>query len=111
MWEPWERRVAAVHEEFDKPVIFLEAGYRQVADAHREPWLYEGGDPSPDQQARAYDALFTVWTRHDWWHGVYLWKAFTDPRRCRPEGGWDGVYLSERRDRRGAAAVVCTITR
>ncbi len=90
-WQPWIRRVTAVQRAFDKPVIFLEVGYRNVDDAHREPWLYRGGQLDPDQQARAYDALFTAWAPHPWWRGAYLWKSFTDPAASdHNRGGGDG---------------------
>jgi hypothetical protein len=32
-------------------------------------------------QARAYDAVFHTFAGESWWHGAFIWKAFTDSRR------------------------------
>ena len=82
-WQPHRERIARVQARFRKPVVFLEAGYRPVADTHVKPWLYDGGNPDPDASARAFDAMFGALAAERWFHGVYIWKTFTDPEAPR----------------------------
>lgn len=80
-WQPHKARVHAAHTQYQKPVVFLEAGYRPATGAYRAPWLDKGGDHDPMIQARAYEALFRTFRDEPWWHGVFFWKAFTDTTR------------------------------
>jgi len=79
-WQPHVKRLEKLSGQFDRPVVFLEAGYRPVNDCYRKPWLYSGGEYDLEAQARAYDAMFTALCDQPWWHGVYIWKTFTDPQ-------------------------------
>ncbi len=88
-WAPHKLEIAGVQARFDKPVVFLELGYRPATGAYREPWLSDGGQDAPMIQARAYDAAFRAFTGEPWWHGVFIWKAFTDGRQ--DEGHRDRV--------------------
>jgi len=88
-WQPYRKRIAECQARFQRPVIFLESGYRTVAGAHQKPWLYHGGRRDFEAQARAYEALFQAFHDLPWWKGNYFWKAFTDPHLMDPEG--DGM--------------------
>ena len=85
-WGPHRQAIEAVQTKWDKPALFLEAGYRPVADTHARPWEHRGGEPDPSAQALAYEALFRAFADADWWAGLYLWKTFTDPRGGRRRG-------------------------
>ncbi len=78
-WAPHRERIQRLVDRVRLPVLFLEAGYRPVSGAFREPWRYDGGTSDPQTQARAYEALFRAFCREPWWQGLYLWKTFTDP--------------------------------
>lgn len=78
-WIPHKNRIGTIARKFDRPVIFLEAGYRAMSAPHRRPWESEGREPDPDAQARAYEALFRALCNTTWWEGVFFWKTFTDP--------------------------------
>jgi hypothetical protein len=80
-WSPYKRDLAAAYARYGKPVVFLELGYRPATGAYREPWLHAGGAPDPMIQARAYDAVFRAFADEPWWHGLFIWKAFTDSAR------------------------------
>ena len=80
-WQPHKQKVHAAYARYRKPVVFLEVGYRPATGAYRAPWLDRGGEPDPMIQARAYDALFQTYADEPWWHGVFIWKVFTDARR------------------------------
>ena len=86
-WRPHCRRMERVHRRFDKPIVFLEAGYRPVSGAHRRPWEHNGGTKALPAQRRAYRAMFRALSDEPWWRGVLLWKTFTDPGRAHGHGG------------------------
>jgi len=72
-------KVEAVRRRFPKPVIFTEAGFSAVENAHRAPWEDETDKPlSLEEQARCYEALLAGFYRKDWFHGVYWWKVGTN---------------------------------
>jgi hypothetical protein len=85
-WQPVRKRLTAIAARYQRPILFLEAGYRPVAGTYRQPWLYEGGTPDPNAQARAYEAMFRALSEEPWWRGVYIWKTFTDPERAHRYG-------------------------
>lgn len=89
-WQPHRARLAKLHQRYDRPVVFLEVGYRDVADAHREPWVHRGGKANGAAQANAFEALFEAWTDARWWRGVFIWKTFTDPTRAHRRGDGTG---------------------
>ncbi|MEZ6191460.1 MAG: hypothetical protein R3C45_09250 [Phycisphaerales bacterium] len=93
-WSPYKQQLADVHARFGKPVVFLELGYRPATGAYREPWVASGGLPDPMIQSRAYEAVFRAFADEPWWHGLFIWKAFTDSERN--EESRDGMGFSFR---------------
>jgi hypothetical protein len=92
-WEPWVGQMAKTSRRWDRPIVFLEAGYRPVVDCHREPWRWGGGDHDPGAQARAFEAMFAALDPQPWWRGIYIWKTYTDPDRSqRGEGDRDFTF-------------------
>jgi hypothetical protein len=85
-WRPVRDRLGAIAARYHRPILFLEAGYRPVAGAYRQPWLYDGGTPDLGAQARAYEAMFRALGGEPWWRGLYIWKTFTDPDLARNYG-------------------------
>lgn len=78
--------VAAAARRHGKRALLTEVGYA----AHRAAWVApheEGGEPSPEDQATAYRALFAALEpRPHWLAGVFLWKAFSDEVPGTPPG-------------------------
>lgn len=95
-WKPHRDRIATLANQFKKPVIFLEVGYRAAKGSFRKPWTYSGGDPDPSVQARAYEALFEALHDEPWWKGAYFWKTFTDPKRVEERGDGGGFSFRGR---------------
>ncbi len=93
-WKPHRKRLQTVADRFHRPVLFLEVGYRAVSGCHLTPWTYTGGQPDPQAQARAYEALFRAFASSGWWKGTYFWKTFTDPEFADARG--DGKDFSFR---------------
>ncbi len=78
-------KIEAVHREFNKPVLFTEAGFSTYEQAHQKPWEDEpGGAYSPEAQARFIEASLEGFYDKPWLHGVFWWKVGTaglaDPR-------------------------------
>ena len=72
-------KVRAAHERFGKPVIFPEAGYSAMPDAHKRPWHDQRGGPVDlEEQTRCYEALLNAFYDQPWFHGVYWWKVGTN---------------------------------
>jgi Glycoside Hydrolase Family 113 len=70
------QEVEAVEKQYQKPVIFTEAGFPSMAGANRHPW--EDGDPGKvdlNLQARCYDAVFRAFYDKPWFMGMYWWKV------------------------------------
>ncbi len=80
-WQPHIPPMETIQAKFQKPILFLEAGYRPVTGHYKTPWTYDGGTPDQNAQSNAYQALFEVFSPKPWWHGIYIWKTFTDPNR------------------------------
>ncbi len=89
-WQPHKKRIEAAHTLYNKPVVFLEIGYRPATGTYRQPWLDRGGQPDPIAQARAYEALFQTYADEPWWHGLFIWKVFTDAQRSDHHGTGPG---------------------
>jgi hypothetical protein len=72
------KRFAAVSRRAGRRILLTEVGFA----AHRGAWLApstEGGEPSEDDQALAYRALFAALDRQPWLAGTFVWKAFSAP--------------------------------
>lgn len=75
-WQPHLDAIEAIAK--GRPVVFPEAGYRAVRGATERPWEDAGGEPDPELQARAYEALLRAATARPWFQGLWWWKWFTD---------------------------------
>ena len=68
-------RIEQVHQKFNKPVIFTEAGFRASTAPWKTALEKEGRDEIHLQnQVRCYKALFTAIENEDWLKGIYWWK-------------------------------------
>ena len=73
------RKVEAVQRNFQRPVIFTEAGFTSSEHANRAPWADpRGGKITLDQQAHSYEALLNSFYRRPWFQGVYWWAVRTN---------------------------------
>ena len=69
-------RLAAASRRAGKPVLLTEVGFA----ARRGAWVApheEGGEYSEEDQALAYEALFSALGRPRWLGGAFVWKAFS----------------------------------
>jgi Ca2+-binding RTX toxin-like protein len=67
----------ALSEQYGKPVLMTEVGYRSIDGTAIAPGSWTGsGTPNAGAQADAYNAFFQVWTAHggSWLKGVEFWQ-------------------------------------
>jgi len=84
-WGLINRRYVSPLLRYDKPILFTEVGYRNVAGDHLTPWSYApGGTPDQAEQASDYEALLRYWRQFNWWDGVVWWYWSADPDQSRP---------------------------
>ncbi|MEL7350574.1 MAG: hypothetical protein AAF171_17110 [Cyanobacteria bacterium P01_A01_bin.116] len=86
-WRSHLPSIEQVAEQFQKPVLFTEIGYRSTDNAAIKPWEWPaaGSEINPTlfasnsaltTQANCYEAFFqTVWPQ-EWLAGAYFWKWF-----------------------------------
>jgi hypothetical protein len=85
-WQPIVRRLAALADRWQRPIVFTEAGYRSADFGAWRNW--EVGRDAPVNltlQADAYAALFDAVWKEPWFGGVYWWKWFSHPDHSGPE--------------------------
>jgi len=87
-WQKHLIALKAVHEKYEKPILFTEVGYRSDAEATIKPWEWTSflGEvtkkKSDKTQQLAYEALFRQTWNLPWFAGVYIWQ-------------WDNRTMSE----------------
>lgn len=80
-WNKWETtKIKPLYDQFKKPIIFTEVGYRSMVNAHSQPWDWqENGAADETEQQKLYEALFRFWDTKPYLAGVYLWNWDIDP--------------------------------
>ena len=73
-WAPWKAVVAAYAEQWQRPVIFTEIGYRSYSLAAVEPWAFTGNGPADLlAQLNLYSAFFNQVYSEPYFAGVFWW--------------------------------------
>jgi hypothetical protein len=87
-WEDTAELIEEKSEEYAKPVLFTEYGYRSADFASRGHWENERDElvSNPDAQARAYEALYETFWNKPWFAGGFLWKWYPYVNR---DGRWN----------------------
>ncbi len=78
-----ERELAFLNQQYGKPILFTEVGYRSVTGAHEVPadfWSHWGaGRTNETEQAHLYEALYSYWNDKPYFTGIQLWNWSSDP--------------------------------
>lgn len=90
-WDEWRAtKLEPFQQQWNKPLIFTEVGYRSVDGAARMPWDY--GMPGPldlaEQQA-AWEALFQSWSGTPWFAGGWFWSWSVDSTSAATTTGYE----------------------
>jgi len=77
-WEETAELLEEYSQDFGKPVLFTEYGYRSADYASRGHWENERDQlvSNPEAQARAYEALYRTFWDQPWFAGGFLWKWY-----------------------------------
>ncbi len=77
----WDNHFASIknmHEQYNKPVLFTEFGYKSIDFTGKEPWDPEDGDVNLTAQKNAYKAVFKKFWDKPWFAGGFLWKWYAN---------------------------------
>ncbi len=74
-------RVGELARRFDKPVLFLEAGFRSIPGAGLQPHAWREDSLRAvdlEEQRISFEVLFRTFWNQEWFYGFYWWKWFSD---------------------------------
>ncbi len=77
-WQNHKKLIRSYSEQFNKPILFTEFGYRSMDFAGKEPWQsdYKIKSLNLQGQTNATQALFEEFWNEDWFAGGFIWKWF-----------------------------------
>jgi hypothetical protein len=80
-WDQYNTtQIKPLADKWAKPVIFTEVGYRSIDGALIRPPQWENtGTFDGQEQADAYEALFSYWNSQSFMQGVQWWEWRSDP--------------------------------
>jgi hypothetical protein len=66
--------LVALSARVGRRVLFTEVGYPSQVGGVTSPWDdHQSGQPAPDEQAAAYQAVLQTFSGQPWWAGVFWW--------------------------------------
>ncbi|MCS7273801.1 MAG: hypothetical protein NZ610_00105, partial [Candidatus Bipolaricaulota bacterium] len=84
-WQGPLAQLQALSQQWNKPVLFTEVGYRSVDGANITPWDWSSpGAVDLQEQADCYQALVSVVQGRPWLRGIFIWVWYTDPDQGGP---------------------------
>ncbi|MDW8031733.1 MAG: endo alpha-1,4 polygalactosaminidase, partial [Candidatus Bipolaricaulota bacterium] len=84
-WQEPLAQLQALSQQWNKPVLFTEVGYRSVDGANITPWDWSSpGAVDLQEQADCYQALVSVVQGRPWLRGIFIWVWYTDPDQGGP---------------------------
>ncbi len=74
-WEKVKEKMQAIHEKFDKPIIFMEIGCRSAKGAATMPWdfMHRELPYSEEEQANFYESCLLTFRDTPWFKGFFWW--------------------------------------
>lgn len=76
-WAQWKSNLSELSQEFNKPILFTEWGYRSIDYNAKEPWVHGNkAEVNLANQSRSYIAYFNEIYQEKWFAGGFLWKWF-----------------------------------
>jgi len=76
----WQPQIAAVQQQWGKPVLFIEGGYRSATGTAQQPFdNWDNWPLNTQEQADCYQATFQAWATVPWFAGEQFWNWETDP--------------------------------
>ena len=87
-WQPWIGRLQTVHNQTGKPVVITEFGYASRLGAVTKPSVEGDGQIDQTEQATAYTAALTAFSRERWIDGAFVWDWSAEGREPPTGGGY-----------------------
>ena len=77
-WKPHKAVIKGISDQYKKPILFTEYGYRSVNYTAREPWRSdrELNVVNLKAQVNATQAIFDSFWNEDWFAGGFIWKWY-----------------------------------
>ncbi|MDB5224739.1 MAG: hypothetical protein JWO43_361 [Candidatus Adlerbacteria bacterium] len=87
-WDYWNTNdLQPFSKSVNKPLLFVEVGYRSLQNAHQDPWNWQrGGSEDQTEQANDYQAFLQYWNNYSYVAGASWWDWSTNPN-----AGWGGT--------------------
>ena len=79
-WQTHIEKLKAFSNQYDKPILFTEIGYRSDASTTIKPWEWNSvsnllfNKKSDKTQQLAYEAMFESLWNEEWFAGCYFWQ-------------------------------------
>jgi hypothetical protein len=81
-WNPHVAQLEALYQEYQRPLILTEIGYRSVEQAHISPSQWQQDAPvNLTEQANLYQAALETFCGAEWLAGIYWWNWLIDPNQ------------------------------
>jgi hypothetical protein len=79
-WKAHKTVIKALSNQYKKPVLFTEYGYRSVDFAGKEPWVSDRSMNVVNLEAQnnTTKALFETFWNEEWFAGGFIWKWFIE---------------------------------
>lgn len=79
-WQIHKNEIKRIQEQFKRPVLFTEFGYRSVNYTAKEPWVFNRieGNVNLLNQVNGLEAIYKEFWQEDWFAGGFVWKWFVN---------------------------------
>lgn len=79
-WQTHKVVIKSIADQYDKPVLFTEFGYRSVDYTGKEPWKSDRSMKGVnfEGQNNTTTALFNTFWNEEWFAGGFVWKWFVN---------------------------------
>ncbi len=80
-WDSWNSsKIKPLFDQYHKPILFTEIGYKSIDNAHSAPWdSGKGGNTNMQEQVNDYNALMGYWNNYSYMAGIQIWDWKTNP--------------------------------
>lgn len=77
-WKKHKEQIKKVQNQYKRPILFTEFGYRSVDYAGKEPWDSKRvkGLVNLEAQQNGLQAIYNQFWKEDWFAGGFIWKWF-----------------------------------
>ena len=90
-WASWRaNKIGPFQARWNKPVLFIEGGYRSGDGTARQPWnSWDNWPLDQQEQVDCWEALFEFWSGVSWFAGGEFWLFNTNANTSATDGGYE----------------------